>query len=196
MILYLNPPSPYARKVVMTAHEFCLIDRIELRPVDPWKDPPQLLEAAPAGKVPALEIMPGRVLTESSAICVYLADLYGRVLSPTDRLDESVREGLAQSLIDAGFGIVIERRRPDEFQWNGWIERQERAIRRLLATFNEPVDGRFDLGDIALACGLAYLDFRLPEIAWRDTRGDLADWLDNASHRPSFQSTRAADQHR
>jgi glutathione S-transferase len=191
MILYLNPPSPYARKVVMTAHEFGLIDGIELRTVDPWTDPPQLLEAAPAGKVPALEIAPGRVLSESSAICLYLADLHGRSLSPAERLDESIRSGLAQSLIDAGFGIVIERRRPAEAQWTGWIERQQRAITRIVASPKEPVDDRFDLGDIALACGLAYLDFRLPEVSWRQARGDLASWLDRVSERQSFAKSRA-----
>jgi glutathione S-transferase len=51
------------------------------------------------------------------------------------------------------------------------------------------VDDRFDLGDISLACALAYLDFRLPEIAWRCAHRPLAVWLDGVGRRPSMQAT-------
>jgi glutathione S-transferase len=51
------------------------------------------------------------------------------------------------------------------------------------------VDDRFDLGDIALACALAYLDFRLPKIAWRCAHRTLAAWLDEVRRRPSMQAT-------
>jgi glutathione S-transferase len=52
-----------------------------------------------------------------------------------------------------------------------------------------PAGDRFDLGDITLASALAYLDFRLPEIAWRCAHRTLAAWLDEVGRRPSMQAT-------
>lgn len=189
MKLYFNKPSPYARKVLVTAHEKRLMDRLELVDVDPWKDPPALLADTPVGKVPALVADDGLLMTESTTICEYLdAAGAGASLVGKDRWEVLSRCGLAQGLIDAAFGTVIERRRPSERQWPDWIARQRRAIDRALAVF-KTAPGRFDLGDISLACGLAYLDFRLPEIPWRQDHPALAGWLDEAKRRSSMQAT-------
>jgi len=64
-----------------------------------------------------------------------------------------------------------------------------RAIARTLAML-APAGDRFDLGDITLACALAYLDFRLPEIAWRRAHPGVGAWLDSVSRRPSMQVTK------
>jgi len=77
MKLFYNPPSPYARKVLVLAHELNLLDRLILIPVDPWKDPPELLAVTPLAKVPALRTENGATLSESTAICEYLARLAG-----------------------------------------------------------------------------------------------------------------------
>lgn len=191
MKLYYNKPSPYARKVRVVAHEKFLMDRLELCEVDPWVDPAELLAATPLGKVPALVTDDGTLLTESTTISVYFDSLgHGPKLIEGDRWQVLARASLAQGLIDAAFIMVIERRRPAERQWSDWIERQRRAIGRVLPKAMVQ-DGRFDLGDIALACGLAYLDFRLPEIPWRATYPLLAQWLDWANQRPSMQATAA-----
>jgi glutathione S-transferase len=50
--------------------------------------------------------------------------------------------------------------------------------------------GRFDIGDIGLACALAYLDFRLSQIAWRTPRLRLRHWLAESAARPSMIATR------
>jgi len=84
---------------------------------------------------------------------------------------------------------VIERRRPPDRQWPDWIDRQLRAVDRTLAAIPVPPDGRFDLGDIALACALGYLDFRLAATGWRDRDAGLARWLDGVSARPSLRVT-------
>jgi len=190
MKLFVNRPSPYGRKAIVAALESGLGDRVELVPVDPWVDPPALLSASPAGKVPALLLDDGSVLTESTAIGAYLLDLGGRPdHSAAARLDETLRTSLAQALIDAAYGTVIERRRPPDKQWEQWLERQQGAIHRLLGALQAPPADRFDLGDISLACGLAYLDFRLPEVAWRQHRIDLATWLEVAALRPSMTAS-------
>jgi glutathione S-transferase len=189
MKLYNNRPSPYGRKVLVAAHEKALLDRLDIRQIDPWSDPPELLAVTPIGKVPALVTDDGKLITESTTICEYFDAVgAGLTLIGDDRFAVMARVALAQGLVDAAFGSVIERRRPSEQQWDGWIERQRRTIERTLATI-KPVAGRFDLGDITLACALAYLDFRLSEIAWRSAHRALGEWLDQVSCRPSMQVT-------
>ncbi len=189
MKLYFNKTSPYARKVRIVAHEKSPMDRIDLYEVDPWSDPPALLAATPIGKVPALITDDGTLLTESTEICLFLDDIgYGGKLVAGERWRVMARAALAQGLIDAAFTMVIERRRPAAQQSDAWIARQRRVIERTIPRVTTD-SGRFDLGDIALACGLAYMDFRLPEIPWRANRPDLARWLDDVNQRPAMRAT-------
>jgi glutathione S-transferase len=163
----------------VVAHETGLIDKIELRESDPWKDPAALLAATPLAKVPALVTDDGTLLTESTTICDHLDGLAGRCLS--GGLPVAARAALAQGL--------IERRRPAERQWDEWIARLRRAIERTLVRI-VPGGDRFDMGDVGLAVGLAYMDFRLPEIGWREAHPPLAAWLDRVNARPSMQATK------
>ncbi|MFN3953308.1 MAG: glutathione S-transferase family protein [Pararhodobacter sp.] len=187
MKLYLNPPSPYARKVVVVAHELGLADEIEILKFDPWSDPPSLLHATPLGKVPALVDGDGSLVVESGTIAEFLMEKAGRPL-PADqtRLDILGRAAIAHGMMDAAFISVIEKRRPKEKQWDDWIDRQYRALTRTLPTVSVPPLSRFDLGDITLACALSYMDFRLKDLPWRTMRNDLAIWLDSVSKRPSM----------
>jgi glutathione S-transferase len=131
------------------------------------------------------------VLTESMIICDYLDEAGAAPrLVGTERWEVMERVGRARGVIDAAFVTVLERRRPAERQSADWIARQAGAIARTLAGTPDPAPGRFDLGDIALACGLGYLDFRLPEAGWRTARPDLAAWFDGVSHRASLQATK------
>lgn len=191
MKLYFNKLSPYARKVRVTAHEKSLMDRLELHECDPWSDPPELLVVNPLAKVPALLTDDGTLITESTAICRFL-DQFGEgpKLVSGESWRVMARLGLAHGVIDASFAIVIERRRPAAQQSNDWIARQSRAITRALPRL-AIADSRFDLGDITLACALAYLNFRLPEIPWQTSRPDLARWLDQINQRPSMRATAA-----
>lgn len=190
MKLYYNGPSPYGRVTLVVVHEKKLLGRVEPILADPWVDPPALIAVTPILKVPALVTDDGVLITESAAICAYLDEV-----GPAPRLLDGDRArllnrlGLAQGIIDAAFTTVIERRRPAERQWPDWIARQRRALDRTLAVLAPPGD-RFDLGDIALACGLGYLDFRLPEVPWRSTRPDLAEWMDQVNRRPSMVATK------
>lgn len=191
MKLYLNPPSPYARKVVAVAHEVGLADQIEMLKFDPWVDPPALVDATPLCRVPALVLEDGSLLVESGTICEYLMDRAGRPLpSGPARFDMLGRAAIAHGMMDAAFISVIERRRPKERQWDEWIERQYRALTRTLPTVAAPPSRRFDLGDITLACTLAYLDFRVGDLGWRTMRGDLANWLDSVADRPSMVASK------
>lgn len=191
MKLYFNRTSPYTRKVRVVVHEKRLADRVEWCETDPWADPEDFHAATPIGKVPALVTDDGELLTESIAIAQHL-DLIGEgpSLSGGDPVDLLARIGLTQGLIDASFTMVLEARRPTALQWPEWTQRQIRAIDRTIPVLAAPPDGRFDLGDVGLAVALAYLDFRLKDIAWRTARPDLARWLDHVAQRPSMLATR------
>ena len=189
MKLFFNQTSPYARKVRVAAHELGIFDRLELVETDPWVDSPRFFTAAPLGKVPALVAEDGTLIVDSGTICQYLDSLSpGRPLA-SDQFHVLARAALAHGLVDAAFATVIERRRPREFQWTEWKARQRRAIERTLPRIAPPPAGRFDLGDLTLAVALAYLDFRLPEISWRNTQPGLGTWLDAVTARPSIAAT-------
>lgn len=192
MKLYVNRSSPYARKAVVAAFESGLAGRVETVLTDPWPDASALLGASAVGKVPCLVFDDGSVLGESTAICLYLFELAGRMENTAQRLAEAQRTSLAQGLIDAAYTTVIEARRPPDKQWEQWVERQQRTVGRVLGVVEVPPEGRFDVGDITLAAGLAYLDFRLPGIAWRTLRPALAHWLEVVSQRPSMAASAPA----
>ncbi|CFX28290.1 putative Glutathione S-transferase family protein [Candidatus Filomicrobium marinum] len=191
MKLFYSPTSPYARKVLVVAHEKGLVDAFELVEVNPWKDPEDLLAVSPFCKVPTLATKEDGVITESTTICEYLDNISAAPsLVQPNRLEVLTRAGIAQGLKDATVASVLEVRRPVEFQWHSWLERQRNAITRALPRVPTPPSGRFDLGDIGLACALAYLDLRLKELDWRSLQPGLGPWLEEVSTRPSMLATK------
>ena len=49
------------------------------------------------------------------------------------------------------------------------------------------------LADVAVGCALGYLDFRFPQIAWRDEYPNLARLASQAERAPELHRHRAAD---
>jgi glutathione S-transferase len=200
MQLFFNKTSPYARKARVAVIELGLADAVELLDADPWPEPPALLAANPVCKVPALLLDNGQPVTESDTIVQVLDRSPGRdparaalVPDGPDRTDTLARAALAQGLVDASFSAVLEGRRPAAQQWPEWVARQRRAVLRTLAHMEQGwalPPGRFDLGDIGLACALAYLDFRHGDLQWRLHHPSLAAWLDLQARRPSMLATR------
>lgn len=195
MRLYYSPASPYARKVRATLIEKRLDDRTDAIMVNPLEDPADLQARNPLGKVPALQLDDGRVIVDSPVICAYLDRIgHGPALVPADadaRLDALSREALADGIMDAAVALVMERRRPAEQRSPLWQERWAAAITRGVAACGEPPDPRagLDIGHLALAVALGYLDFRLPDLHWQAAAPRLRDWLDDVARRPSLATT-------
>lgn len=196
MKLYLNKTSPYARLVMVVAHEKGVAGQIELAWTDPWTDSADLLAANPFSKVPALVTDDGPTIVDSACICDCLDELGGgRRLLPsrgTGRLHVLGKYGLGRGLIDAAFGVTIERR----FNGSGGkpvlAERWLAAVVRALERFEH--DGSLlrpteapDLGDLAIAVGLSYTEYRLPEVRWKSAFHKLSRWHDPLSARPSMR---------
>jgi glutathione S-transferase len=198
MKLYLNKTSPYARLVMVVVHEKQLSDRVELLWTDPWSSPPDLLAVNPLAKVPTLVTDGGQPITDSACICTYLDDIgKGSPLLPVDLLERVptlMKHGLGRGLIDAAFGVTIERRYADPNSKPVLAERWLAAVQRVIAALEKAPDlirGQEypDIGDLAIAVGLAYVEFRLAEVQWCGSAPNLAKWFHRISDRPSLSLT-------
>ena len=190
-------PSPFVRTVLVTLHETGQFEQVEMvnvtaSPLDP---DPTLVAANPVGKIPALIRDEGPTLYDSRVICRYLDHRAGGRLYPEARLwDTLTLEATAHGIMDAAVLIIYEERfRPAEKVSAEWIEGQwakvSRALDALEARWMSHLNGRIDMGQVALGVALSYLDFRHEARAWRTGRDALAAWHRKFSERPSMQAT-------
>jgi glutathione S-transferase len=200
MKLWHSPTSPFVRKVLVTAHELGRIDEIDKIDVATTiiDSDAELRKRNPLGKMPALELGDGRVLFDSRVICAYLVETADsdamRPGSPQARFASMTLEALADGIMDAA---VIARYevglRPERFRWQDWIDGQllkvTTGLDALERDWTGHLNGPLDSGTIAVACALAYVDFRYQNLAWRNGRGKLARWFDGFSDRQSMRAT-------
>ncbi|VVD77399.1 glutathione S-transferase [Pandoraea eparura] len=191
--------SPYVRKVRIVLAEKKLDYKLELENV--WADDTRIQQSNPLGKVPCLVMEDGEAVFDSRVICEYLDTLspVGKLIPPSGRERAEVRcwEALADGLTDAAVQIRVEAMFHDEASRSqALIDRQRSKIDEGLRAMARGLDerqwcasNRLTLADVALVCALGYLDFRYPEIAWRDTHPNLADHFERMSARPSVADT-------
>jgi glutathione S-transferase len=199
MRLLSSPTSPYARKVRMAVIEAGLADRIELEPGVPMgtaEEAAAVRQVNPLGKIPALVLDTGEALYDSPVICEYLDSLgSGHRLLAADgplRWTALRRQALGDGVADAAFNIVMEHRRPEAQRSTEWLDRWTLAIHGAADALEAelaagPLDT--DLGAVAIAAAFAYVDFRLPRIAWRVGRPHLTAAFTDLAARPSFIAT-------
>jgi len=201
MKLFFSPTSPFARKVIVTAIERGLEDRIEKVVTDPFAEDSGLRAVNPLSKIPALELDDGRVIIESRLICEYLDGLHnGRKLYPSGdiRQDTLQRMALADGMTDAGVLYRIEtQRRPSELLWQGFADRQLKTVLGTLSMLEDNAEALragddLTIADIALGCCLGWFDLRFPDLIWRRDSPAIADWFEEFSARPSMSRTMPA----
>jgi len=202
MQLLYQTHSPYARKVLVAAHETGLADRLEVihHETSPTLRNDTVFAVNPLGKVPVLITDDGLALYDSSVICEYLDGLHdGPPLIPAAgpaRWTVLRLQALAQGLCDAGVALRWEtERRPAALRYPPLAQGQ---VEKLTAAYDvlehdTELDGPPDLGQIALATALDWLAFRaLPD--FRPGRPRLAAWLDEFTRRSSMLATAYAGQ--
>jgi len=199
MKLYSSPTSPYVRKVRVVAIEKGLSDRIELVAANPWPDPAAVVAVNPLGKVPALVTDDGLALYDSPVICEYLDSLVPAAplipRSGSGRWQVLRCQALCDGVLDAAVAIVLERRRPEAERSMLSQNRAADAIRRSVAALAgelRPAGAAFDLGQIAIAVALGYLEFRLGDLELGAGQGAMRDWWAATRERPSLLATRPA----
>ena len=139
----------------------------------------------PLTKVPALERPDGATLYDSRVICRFLdaradAGLYGR---DAELWDVLTLEATGDGITDAALLMAYEwRLRPENLQYSDWVEGQWRKIDQALDVLNTRwmpfLQSPLNMGQIAVACSLGYLDLRNADRNWRSGRVALSDWFD------------------
>jgi len=197
MKLYSNPASPFSRKVRIVVRELDLTRLVEEINVNPAASD-EVRRINPLGKIPVLVLNDGSTIVDSPVICEYLNELGGGKLFPgmtiwrnaSGRWRALTLQALGDGICDAAVARTYEGRRPPELQSEAVIHKHLAVLARSLDVLER---ARFaeapTIGEIAVACALGYLDFRLPELSWRDTRPNLRDWYEKFAQYPSMKDT-------
>ncbi len=196
MILRFSAASPYARKIRIAADLLGLSSQIEIVAANTSDPDDTLRRQNPLGKIPTLLLEDGTALYDSRVIGEYLDFLGGHRLIPADplrRFDVLRLQALGDGIADAALLIRYETAtRRAEWRDPDAIALQQGKIDRALAALEAAApEGSPDIGQIAVACALGYLDLRFAG-AWRATHPRLVAWLaafDAAV--PAFAATKA-----
>lgn len=192
--------SPYVRKVRIVMAEKKLDYQLVLE--DVWASD-AILAFNPLGKVPCLVLEGGEAVFDSRVIVEFLdtRSPVSRMIPEGSRERTEVRtwEALADGLLDAAILTRMERTwagRSPEQRSEAWIERQLGKMQAALRAMSKGLGEKpwcsathMSLADIAAGCALGYLDFRFPELAWRDSHANLARLADKLNARQSFIDT-------
>lgn len=202
MLLRSSPLSPFARMVLIAADVLGLADQIETRTATVMPPDAELAKQNPLGKIPVLLLDDGQSLFDSRVILDYLDHLAGsdRIIPAGPGRYEALRlQALAIGITEAAVAQIYERRfRPEERQHPEWIAAQAAKVTAALAALEaappaNPGASHFglpDVGQIALACALGYLDFRF-DGAWRNACPNLVAWLEIFAVKvPAYAATR------
>ncbi|NSX02412.1 glutathione S-transferase family protein [Cupriavidus gilardii] len=199
MKLYASQTSPYARKVrVVMAEKKIDYQMVE---VDVWSPDTEIGQFNPLGKVPCLVMEDGGAVFDSRVIVEYVDTLtpVSRMIpqGSRERLEVRCWEALADGLLDAALLARLEhtQREPAE-RSERWVRRQLGKIESALVAMANGLADRswcagnhYSLADVAVGCALSYLDFRFPDIAWRERHPNLVAFHDKVSKRQSFIDT-------
>jgi glutathione S-transferase len=196
--------SPYVRKVRIVMAE----KKLEYTFVEEnvWAADTTITHANPLGKVPCLILDAGEALFDSRVIVEYLDILspVGKLIpaSGRERAEVKTWEALADGLLDAAILARLEATwagRTEEQRSLAWIDRQLGKVRDSLKAMSTGLGDKpfcsgihLSLADIAVGSALGYLDFRFPDINWRNTHPNLAKLQEKLMQKPSFIDTTPA----
>ena len=197
MILRTSAPSPYGRKIKIAASLLNLDKDFKVETADTNDPADNLRVQNPLGKIPILVLADGMTLFDSRVIMEYLDHLAGGRIVPAEpgaRFKALRLQALADGILDASLLQMYEIRfRTEDRREQKWIDYQKDKVKRSLDVLEKDIpsiDATPDVGQIALACALGYLDLRF-QGAWRKSYPKLVAWLDDFARRvPSFAKTK------
>jgi len=193
--------SPYVRKVRIVMAEKKL--DYEFVSEDVWSAATTIAESNPLGKVPCLVMEGAEALFDSRVIVEYLDALspVGKLIPSVGRERAGVKtwEALADGVLDAAILARLEATwagRSTEQRSSAWIDRQLGKVRAAVQAMSTGLGEQafcsgvhLSLSDISVGVALGYLDFRFPEIDWRNPHPNLHKLFDKLMQRPSFADT-------
>jgi glutathione S-transferase len=196
--LFHAAASPFVRKCLVAADELGLRERIDLLPAaaHPVNRDRGVVAHNPLGKIPTLIADDGTVLYDSRVICEYLNALGDGHLVPREGdarwgvlVDQALADGIMDAAVLARYETAV---RPEALRWDAWIGGQLEKVTTGLDVLESRAAGfgtRVDLGTIAFACALGYVDFRFAPLGWRATRPNAASWFQRFAARASMVAT-------
>ena len=201
MKLVYSPPSPFVRKVTTLIHHADLNDRIELINVKTTalSVAEEARAANPLEKIPIMILEDGNAIFDSRVITRYLNDFAGSNLYPQDNIyDILTLEALADGIMESAVSITYESKlRPQNEQSPSWMEAQWSKVLHAVKALDDgefkAMDSGMNMGQIAVACALGYLDFRHDARQWRSGHSNLASWNDKMMKLPALIKTIPTD---
>jgi glutathione S-transferase len=202
MKLLWSSRSPFARKVMVAAHEVGIAARIVTQRVVVSANKPsaEVMVLNPLNKTPTLVLQDGAPLYDSRVICEFFDSLHdGPKLLPSDGPERWLalrRQAFGDGLLDVLILRLAEQNRSRELQSESHLAayrlKVTSALDRLesqgVATAQRP-----DVGHITIGCALGYLDFRFAPDNWRIGRPNLSAWYADFARRPSMRATEHVD---
>jgi len=199
MRLLYAPTSPFVRKVMVCAHLGGLAERIQWldSAAHPVRRDDRIAAHNPLAKVPSLLLDDGQSLYDSRVICEYIDSLGSAGIFPDAgpaRWTALTRQALGDGLLDAALLARYElTARPPEVQWPVWRE----ALLTKVAACLDAIEAIAPtlaaaaptIGEVAIGCGLGYLDFRFPELDWRASHPAATQWYAGFAQLPAMQAT-------
>ena len=201
MKLVYSPPSPFVRKVITLIYHANLNDRIELINVKTTalSVAEEARAANPLGKIPVMILEDGKAIFDSRVITRYLDNFAGSNLYPQDKIyDILTLEALADGIMESAVSITYESKlRPQNEQSPSWMEAQWSKVLHAVKALDDEqfkaMDSDMNMGQIAVACALGYLDFRHEARKWRSGHPNLASWNDKMMKLPALIKTIPTD---
>lgn len=161
---------------------------------NPHESPAELLAANPLSRVPTLVTDDGLGLFDSPVICEYLDHIGQSALFPPTgpaRWRALKQQAIGDGMMDAAVTRRGEQGRPVEAARQAAMARQAAAVARSLDLLEADVPAdHLDIGTLAIACALGYLDFRFASEPWRAAHPKLAAWEARMAERPELAQTR------
>ena len=200
MKLYWSPRSPFARKVMVCAHELDLVAQIEIERTLVAMHLPNatVMQANPLSKLPTLLRDDGPPLYDSLVICEYLNTLAQGSLFPSD--GEAKWQALRWHALGNGWldALILWRyerdeRKPEEARPDlalAYATKTSATLAQLEIELAQLSAAPLNIGHFALGCALDYMDFRFAAFDWRKHAPNVAHWFDTTlATRPSFLQT-------
>jgi glutathione S-transferase len=201
MKLFYQTHSPYARKVLVLAHELGLSSSLQVihHETSPTAPNKAIYGVNPLGKVPVLVMPDGMALFDSIVICDYLDTLHDGPraipLEGTERYQALRLQALAQGLCDVGIKLRWEvERRPQALRYPAYADGQAYKLQQAYSFIEQHInlDGPVTLGHIALATALDWIAFR--ELSDFSSQPRLNQWYRTFCERPSMRATEYSGQ--
>lgn len=202
MKLIGSTSSPYVRKVRIVMAEKKLDYDYVLENV--WSPDTTIALSNPLAQVPCLIMEAGEAIFDSRVIVEYFDTLspVGKLIPPVGRERAEVKtwEALADGVLDAAVAARLEAvwdGRTEGQRCQAWIDRQLGKVEAALKAMSRGLGDKafcvgihLTLADIAVGVALGYLDFRFPDIAWREQYPNLHKLQDKLLQRASFADTK------